>query len=159
MKEDLRSGGNILTRAFTLVELMIVLVIIGLIAAISATSALRARVQGNEGAVRGALKSIQSAAISYRTANGVYAVSLAQMGSAYLGGGLETGSKNGYDFTWVQGNSGQSYTVTTAPNAPGFSGNNGFCTNANNVIYIYANPAGLSSDGSNCPSGGTVLTG
>ncbi|OGX06245.1 MAG: hypothetical protein A3G87_10065 [Omnitrophica bacterium RIFCSPLOWO2_12_FULL_50_11] len=144
---------------FTLIELVVVIVVIGIIVAIASSSFIRARVQANEGAVQGAIKTIQSAAVSYRGANASFPASLSAMGSAYLGGGLEGGVKNGYTFQLVSGNSGESYTVTAVPNNVGFSGTRGFCGDAYNVIYIYGNPSGLTADGANCPSGGTVLTG
>ena len=144
--------------AFTLVELVIVIAIIGLIAAIATSSALRSRVQANEGAVKGALKTIESASVSFRGANGRYPNSLAELGSDYLGGGLETGRANGYNFTWTAGPNNQTFTVTASPQDAVFTGNNSFCTSAANVIYIYSQ-ANISADGRDCPAGGTVFTG
>jgi general secretion pathway protein G len=143
--------------AFTLVELIIVIVIIGIIAAISTSSLIAARVRANEGAVQGALKGVQSAAISYRTVQGSYPVSLAAMGSSYLGGGLESGQANGYLFELRQGSAGESYTCTAVPRSSGLSGVRSFCTDVYSVIYIY-NTSNIVADGITCSSGGTILS-
>ena len=142
-----RRAKDIEKKGFTLVELMIVIAIIGLIAAVSVSSMVRARVQANEGGVRQGLKTVQSATVSYRGAMGAYPTSLSQLGSDYLGGGLESGTKSGYNFILVGGSSGESYTLTAVPVNAGFTGTNGFCTDVYNVIYVYTDPTGLSGDG------------
>ncbi|MBI3999186.1 MAG: type II secretion system protein [Candidatus Omnitrophica bacterium] len=144
---------------FTLVELIVVLTIISIVAAIVASSALAARVQANEGAVRGALKTVQSASISYRSSQGAYAVSLAALGSSYLGGGLESGDKSGYRFELKAGNQGETYTCTAVPKTANFTGVRSYCTDVFNAIYLYDNAPGLTADGSSCPPGGTALAG
>ena len=144
--------------AFTLVELVIVIAIIGIIAAIVTSSALSARVTANEGSAKGGLKTIQSACISYRGAEGSYAPDLATMGSSYLGGGLETGYSSGYNYELRNGNRGESFTCTAVPRSANFTGVRSYCTDAYNVIYIYNNPV-ISADGVNCPPGGTPMSG
>ena len=144
-------------RGFTLVELIIVIVIIGIIAAISTSSLLAARVRANEGGAQGALKSLQSSTIAYRTQEGFYPVSLAAMGSSYLGGGLESGQASGYSFELRQGSGGESFTCTAVPRTPNFTGVRSFCSDAYNVIYTY-DSSSISADGVNCPPGGVVLT-
>ena len=144
---------------FTLVELIVVITIISIVAAIVASSALATRVQANEGAVRGALKTVQSASISYRSSQGAYATSLAALGSSYVGGGLEGGDKSGYRFELKSGNQGETYTCTAVPKTANFTGVRSYCTDVFNVIYLYDNAPGLAADGSSCPSGGTALSG
>lgn len=144
-------------RGFTLVEIMVVMVVIGVIVAISASSFLAARVNANEGAAKGSLKTLQTACIQYRSTQGAYPVDLNALGTSYLGNGLETGDKSGYLFSLQNGNGGESYTCTAVPKSANFTGVKSFCTDAYNVIYSY-NASSLSGDGIACPPGGTALT-
>ncbi len=59
-------------QGFTLVEIMIVVGIITLLAALSVHGLLRARITANEAAVIKGLKTLQAAMESYRMINGVY---------------------------------------------------------------------------------------
>ena len=146
-------------RGFTLVELIVVITIISIVAAIATSSALATRVQANEGAVKGALKSVQSACVSYRGAQSGYPADLGTLGSAYLGGGLETGQKSGYTFNLRSGSVGETFTCTAVPNTMNFTGVKSYCTDVTNAIYVYSNAPSLNADGVSCPSGGVALTG
>src|SRR6185436_14785096 len=68
-------------KGFTLIEVLIVVAIIGIIAAIGTPGLLRARMAGNEASAVGSLRAINSAeaAFSSGCANGAYATNLADM--------------------------------------------------------------------------------
>lgn len=144
---------------FTLIELIVVITIIAIVAAIATSSALATRVQANEGVVKGSMKTIQSTCVSYRSAQGVYPANLTDLGSNYLGGGLETGQKAGYNFELKSGNQGETFTCTATPKTVNFTGVKSYCTDVYSAIYAYNNAPSLSADGTSCPAGGTALTG
>jgi prepilin-type N-terminal cleavage/methylation domain-containing protein len=90
-------------KGFTLVEIMIVVAIIVLLAAIAIPNLLRARVNANEAAAVAALQTISSAAQSYRSANPAYPKTLDSLYSGitppYIDSTLGGGEKQGYKFT------------------------------------------------------------
>jgi type IV pilus assembly protein PilA len=96
-----------LLTGFTLVEIMIVVGVIALLAAIVIPHLLRARINTDESSVRAALKTIATAEVTYRISNNAYA-SLKDLGSpaagpAYidkvLGCNSEPCNKSGYQFS------------------------------------------------------------
>ena len=90
-------------KGFTLVEIMIVVAIIALLAAIAIPNLLRARLSANESNAAAALHTVCAAEIQWRATNATYAT-LAQLGGAappYIDSTLMTGTKQGYTFTAV----------------------------------------------------------
>ncbi len=73
---------------FTLVELLIVVAIIGIIAAVAAPGLLRSRQSGNEASAIGSLRAIGSAEAAYAAScgGGGYATTLAALAKAPTGG-------------------------------------------------------------------------
>jgi len=94
---------------FSLIELLIVVAIIGIIAAIAIPNLLASRRAANEGSAQSSLRTIHSSQATYQatTGNGAFADTFVKLGP-FAGGGanlidgvLSTGTKSGYAFTLV----------------------------------------------------------
>lgn len=125
-------------RGFTLVEIMIVVAIIALLAAIAIPNLLRARLQANESAAQAALKTVATAEVTYRTSNPDYA-DLATLGSpatgpAYIDGVLAAGTKNGYVFTLTTVAGSDMFVCNALPVTPNVSGVRNFCITEDGVV-------------------------
>ena len=137
---------------FSLIELLIVVAIILIIAAIAIPNLLRSRMAANEASAVGSLRTLNTAAVSYSTTYGVgYPTAITQLGPAATASSatadlidsvLAGGIKSGYTFTWAAGagNPGDTYNITATPTTPGTTGQRGFYTDQSGVIR--ANSAG-----------------
>jgi len=113
------NGRGHLLRGFTLVEIMIVVAIIALLAAVAIPNLLRAKVSANAASAQATLKSIGTALESYATLNNVYPPTTTDLISAvppYLNTDFFSSSHNGYSFTSELAD--YSYTVTATPVSP-----------------------------------------
>lgn len=127
-------------KGFTLVEIMIVVAIIALLAAIAIPNLLRARHNANEAASIGALRTISTAAESFRAAQTppTYPASLAALGAAvppYIDANLSAGSKQGYNYAYNLVNANQ-YTCTGTPATAGVTGTRIFFVDETGVIRL-----------------------
>lgn len=144
------------SRGFSLIELLIVVAIILIIAAIAIPNFLRARMAANEAAAVAACRKITTANVVYSTSYGRgYAVELVHLGPPPGGGTpgplgaelldavLVAGSKHGYVFTYLSQDDNSdgivdSFTINAAPANPGVTGDRYFFTDQSGVIR--ANP-------------------
>src|SRR5260221_12802208 len=67
-------------KGFSLIELLIVVAIILIIAAIAIPNLLRARIAANESSAAASVRTIATGELTYQPANGVYAANLAALG-------------------------------------------------------------------------------
>ncbi|HWF88758.1 MAG TPA: type II secretion system protein [Pyrinomonadaceae bacterium] len=90
---------------FSLIELLIVVAIIGILAAIAIPNLLATRRAANEGSAESSLRTIHSAQVVYQNTmgGGAFAGSLAQLrGQTLTDSVLGSGTKSGYNFEIVE---------------------------------------------------------
>jgi prepilin-type N-terminal cleavage/methylation domain-containing protein len=90
---------------FSLIELLIVVAIIGIIAAIAIPNLLASRRAANEGSAQSSLRTIHSSQATYQatTGNGAFGTNLAALqGVNLIDSVLGGGAKSGYDFAVVE---------------------------------------------------------
>lgn len=135
-------------KGFTLVEIMIVVAIIVLLAAIAIPNLLRARVNANEAAAVGALHTISTSAQSWRAVNTSYPTSLIALSNAappYIDDSLGDGTKQGYDFALTGATN--TFTATARPDAYETTGVRSFFVDTSGVVtWTDVNAAATASD-------------
>ncbi len=122
---------------FTLVEVMIVVGIIALLAAISIPNLLRARINANEVAAIAKVKAYSAAQQSYRINNPTYSPdtqSLIGANPPYLDRSTSSGYTCGhYGFTPTS----TSFLATCFPQTWGITGTRGFCITEQGELHVF----------------------
>ena len=138
-------------KGFSLIELLIVVAIILIIAAIAIPNLLRSRMAANEASAVGSIRTINTSAVTYSSTypNAGYPATLAALGpgaavcagatqaaSCLIDNVLASGTKSGYTFTWAgDGNTPSvGYTVKGTPVTVGTTGQRQFCSDQSGVI-------------------------
>lgn len=151
-------------RGFSLIELLIVVAIILIIAAIAIPNLMRSKMAANEASAVGSLRTLNTSCIAYETTYGGYPKALSNLGPAnpatsasadLIDSVLASGTKSGYIFTYTPGATDASgnvlsYGITGSPISPGTTGQRGFYTDQSGVIR--ANTTGT-ADATSTPIG------
>ncbi len=131
-------------RGFTLVEIMIVVAIIALLAAIAIPNLLRARMTANESAAQATLKTISTAMETYAASeNGLYPIAEADLTGAdpaYLNRAYDGQTISGYEYDITFG--AGDYQAEAVPTSPGSSGNTNYTITTGGVLVSAAAEGG-----------------
>ena len=142
---------------FSLIELLIVVAIILIIAAIAIPNLMRARMSANESSAVGSIRSISTGEVSYASAYpSVGFTNLSSLGGAepctpstgtacFLDSVLSTGMKEGYSFAAAGGTPvgslNTTYTSLGSPLAINETGTRSFCSDQTGVVFYNVNSA------------------
>jgi type IV pilus assembly protein PilA len=152
-------------KGFSLIELLIVVSVFLIIAAIAIPNFLRSRLRANEASAVASLRVINTAAVTFSITypdlgfpaqltglGGVNPCSASSTQACLIDDVLAQGTKSGYSFVWTGDGlvPSVSFVVTATPQVVGGSGQVMYCTDQTGVIYY-------SPSGSGCTSASLVL--
>jgi len=135
---------------FSLIELLIVVAIILVIAAIAIPNLIRSRMAANEASAVSSIRTINTAQVTYASTWGIgYAALLSNLGGAagctassttacLIDPILSAGTKSGYTFAAVGNNTVggavQGFEINATPVSSGTTGTRAFCSDQSGVI-------------------------
>lgn len=147
---------------FSLIELLIVVAIILIIAAIAIPNLLKSKIAANQASAVASMRTINTSEVTYSsTYNQGYTSSLAQLGPPASGAStsstaglvdsvLSGGTKSGYTFAYTAGTavagSTPTYQITATPVSVGTTGQNYYFTDDTNVIRQNSSTTASASD-------------
>ena len=144
-------------KGFSLIELLIVVAIILVIAAMAIPSFMRSKIAANQASAVGSLRSLNTACIAYSTSYSQFPGALSNLGPVGSNGTasstsadlidsvLAAGTKSGYTFVYTAGSLNQSYTITATPITTATTGQNMYFTDQSGVIRVDTSGSGASS--------------
>jgi len=149
-------------KGFSLIELLIVVAIILIIAAIAIPNLIRSRIAANEASAVGSLRTLNTAEITYQSTypNVGFTCTLSNLGGSsasqtpgsssagLIDSNLSSGVKSGYSFglsnCTTAGSIYVSYSSDAAPVVVNTTGNRYFCSDQSGVIRYGATAGGTS---------------
>lgn len=141
---------------FSLIELLIVVAIILIIAAIAIPNLLRARMAANESSAAASMRTLSTAEVSYKLSfpqigyaalanlGGPASCTFSSTSACLIDSALTSGNKSGYTFAATPSlpldGAMTQYVITAIPSVQGITGVKGFCVIEDHMI-MYITPA------------------
>jgi type IV pilus assembly protein PilA len=169
-------------KGFSLIELLIVVAIILIIAAIAIPNLLRSRMAANEASAVGSIRTIVTAEVTFASTYGdEFSPDLATIGGTgtvasctnalLIDNLLAQGTKSGYTFVFTAGSQMPSgtppsgcaglgyntFSIVASPITVGTTGQRAFCSDQSGVIRFDPSGAFTGADGNGCNGGGQPL--
>jgi prepilin-type N-terminal cleavage/methylation domain-containing protein len=142
-------------KGFSLIELLIVVAIILIIAAIAIPNLLRARIAANESSAASGIRTINTAEVSYFSSYQTYSPSLTELGgtgaactppvaatACLIDSVLAAGVKSGYTYTGA--GTATTYHFEANPTTQNTTGVRGFCS-VEDAVVRFQNPAPIAA--------------
>ena len=161
-------------KGFSLIELLIVVAIILIIAAIAIPNLLRSKIAANEASAVGSVRTIGTAEVTYSSSWGTgYAPTLVELGGASPCTAAATtaclidsllsvapNTKSGYIFaaagTLVSNGINNGFVVNATPSVPGTTGQRAFCDDQTGVVKFNVAGTAIGTGATACSSLATV---
>jgi len=142
-------------KGFSLIELLIVVAIILIIAAIAIPNLLRSKIAANQASAVASLRTLNTSSVLYNTNYQQYPTAISQMGTSgaatstsadLIDSVLAGGQKSGYNFTWTGGGTTGTYSINANPVTPNQTGTVYYYTDQSLVIRSNASATATSAD-------------
>ena len=148
-------------KGFSLIELLIVVAIILIIAAIAIPNLLKSRMAANESSAVGSVRTVNTGEVTYAASCPAigFSASLVELNTGALCTGgqgiidpvLGAGAKSGYTFNYSQGapvnGVSSTYEIGATPNTVGTTGQRAFCSDQTGVIRYNLTGAAINGIG------------
>lgn len=160
-------------KGFSLIELLIVVAIILIIAAIAIPNLLRSRMAANEASAVGSVRTLNTAQVTYSSTWGIgYAAALSNLGgtnsctatsttACLIDPVLSAGAKSGYTFASVGnttvGGALQGFETNGTPATVGTTGTRAFCSDQSGVIRYNTSGTAIGTAAGSCAAVTTVM--
>ena len=141
-------------KGFSLIELLIVVAIILIIAAIAIPNLLRSKIAANQASAVASLRTLNTSSVLYNTNYQQYPTAISQMGTSgaasstsadLIDSVLAGGQKSGYNFTWTGGGTTGTYSINANPVTPNQTGTIYYYTDQSLVIRSSASGTATSA--------------
>ena len=141
-------------KGFSLIELLIVVAIILIIAAIAIPNLLRSKIAANQASAVASLRTLNTSSVLYNTNYQQYPTAISQMGTSgaasstsadLIDSVLAGGQKSGYLFSWTGGGTTGTYSINANPVTPNQTGTIYYYTDQSLVIRSSASGTATSA--------------